>query len=361
MSRVDDLYLHEDEDVDDGDDTSPLLINSGTDAAANNNSSSSTASPLPARPTTPRSQQQQQYQERMMADRTPLLLDKETIRAQVQAQLAATSRRGSGNNVAVAVVDNGSSTQGNINSRGSQDGEEGEDDYVTADDDPIGDALQRCFHEVIRPFGMFLCVIGWRPFVGAPTVVSNLYVVSIGLLLMCNYVYNVLYAVYGDRGSLLSEYIVQAVLSFGVWAYGTYHFHREEGKAFQEIAALIETVFLRCSDAQTGKLTQTALTNTLRSYLGEKKTITCCCCCLLIQSRSVRLLRTYLLPHDRAVDRLFQRHRPVQQVPAAHMGVCDHGHVCVPGLRGRVRRVHLHRPRLLSVRPPRHPIHGLAP
>eukprot|EP00160_Parvularia_atlantis_P021641 Unigene9461_Nuclearia_a/m.28890 Unigene9461_Nuclearia_a/g.28890 ORF Unigene9461_Nuclearia_a/g.28890 Unigene9461_Nuclearia_a/m.28890 type:complete len:488 (-) Unigene9461_Nuclearia_a:66-1529(-) len=199
---------------------------------------------------------------RSLAERTPLLLDKETIRQQLGLRPSA------GSLGSVQGAGGGAGDE-----RAGADGVADDDDYVATAEDPIGEALQRCYVLVIQPFGTFLCILGWRPFSFARThtgnlVASNVYVALVALVLMCNYGFGVSYAVFAGRQDLLSEYIFQAVLSFTLWALGLWYFRREDGKAFQEISALIETVFLRCSDVTTGKLTQIALTNTLRLYLA---------------------------------------------------------------------------------------------
>ena len=154
----------------------------------------------------------------------------------------------------------------------------GEDDYVNVDrpgTDAVEDALQKCYKDVIQPVAYFLCAIGWRPF---PSLRMHLwyhraiaiaYPVVIAACLLLEYAVRISYAVSFEQQDVLSELLLQGGVTLTLWAYGLRFFRREDGQAFQEVSALIETVYLRCGrggDA-SGKLTQTALTSTLRSYL----------------------------------------------------------------------------------------------
>jgi len=161
-----------------------------------------------------------------------------------------------------------------------------DDDYVDVEGvDPVEDALQKCFHDVIQPVAVFLCAIGWRPFpfltnyVWYHRVLAVAYPVLVALLLSAEYVFRIAYVFLVDEQRVLSEVLLQLAVIFILWGYGLWFFRREEGQAFQEVSALIETVYLRCGRGSDGgggaggggassKLTQTALTATLRTYLS---------------------------------------------------------------------------------------------
>jgi len=74
------------------------------------------------------------------------------------------------------------------------------------------------------------------------------------------------YAIKVDRSSLISEFLIEAVVSFFLWTYGMWFFRREEGRAFEELSALIETVYLYSSNI-TDRISQERLTQTLINYL----------------------------------------------------------------------------------------------
>ena len=140
--------------------------------------------------------------------------------------------------------------------------------------DPIENALQLCFDQVIRPVAYFLCFLGWRPFPSISAhqhhlgfrILDVLYFTLVGGFLAMSYAFGLYYAIIVDRTSLISEYILGAVVSFFLWIYGMWYFRREDGQAFEELSALIETVYLYSTNA-TDKLSQDRLTKTLTNYL----------------------------------------------------------------------------------------------
>jgi hypothetical protein len=156
-----------------------------------------------------------------------------------------------------------------------------DDEYVAVSlpgADAVEDALQKCYRDVIRPVAWLLCAIGWRPF---PFLVSHLwhhrvvavaYPLFLALCLSAEYAARIAVAVLTDQSDRLSELLLQGIATAVLWGFGLRFFRREDGQAFQELSALIETVYLRCGPGQTasdagGKLSQLGLTATLRTYL----------------------------------------------------------------------------------------------
>jgi len=144
----------------------------------------------------------------------------------------------------------------------------------TNGDDPIETNLQKCFAQVIQPVNVFLCLLGWRPF---PIFINRdhccyrfldvLYVLLVFFFLAVSYFFGLYYSTQAGRISLISEYLVETVVSFILWLYGMWYYRREEGKAFEELSALIETVYLYISVSQGEQLLQNKLTKTLTKYL----------------------------------------------------------------------------------------------
>ena len=140
--------------------------------------------------------------------------------------------------------------------------------------DPIEDALQKCFDQVIRPVAYFLCFLGWRPFPFISArhhllgyrILDVIYPTLVCCFLLMSYAFGLFYSINVERVSLISEYILGAVVSFFLWVYGMWFFRRDDGHAFEELSALIETVFLYSSDSHD-KLSQDRLTQTLTNYL----------------------------------------------------------------------------------------------
>lgn len=139
--------------------------------------------------------------------------------------------------------------------------------------DPVENALQNCFDQVIRPVAYFLCFLGWRPFpyisarhhLWGYRILDVFYPTLVFAFLAFSYAFGLFYAIKVDRASLISENILGAVVSSFIWIYGMWYFRRDEGQAFEELSALIETVYLYSSN--THKLSQDRLTQTLTNYL----------------------------------------------------------------------------------------------
>jgi len=140
--------------------------------------------------------------------------------------------------------------------------------------DPVENALQNCYDQVIRPVSYFLCFLGWRPFPFIShhhhntfyQILDGLYVLLVFALLCFAFIFGLYYSVKVDRAALISEYVMEAVVSSFLWIYGMWYFRRDEGKAFEELSALIETVYLYSSNV-TDKRLQERLTQTLINYL----------------------------------------------------------------------------------------------
>jgi len=91
--------------------------------------------------------------------------------------------------------------------------------------DPIEDALQKCFNQVTRPVAYFLCLLGWRPFpfiaahphhVGY-RVLDGCFVLLVFGFLSFSYLFGLYYSINVSRAALISEYIMEAVVSFFLW------------------------------------------------------------------------------------------------------------------------------------------------
>jgi len=152
-------------------------------------------------------------------------------------------------------------------------GETSDEELEQIIQDPIDNALQTCFNQVIRPVAYFLCFLGWRPF---PFVSSNLhsfplrfldflYPLFVCCFLAFSYIFGLYYAIRIERNALISEFVIQAIVSFALWIYGMWFFRREEGKAFEELSALIETVYIYSGSSSLSR--QDRLTENLTNYL----------------------------------------------------------------------------------------------